>query len=567
MLRSLRFAAFTFAAVMCLVGCHGAPATNALPMPAPLGAGGIASQTQQRFAEVPVTLPVIALPSPAPTPWGDPNFPVYELSSATQSIAGTFGSTALAPVALAPSTRGCALQSDGLHCRIFLRVPAGKNVLYLRTYASTDGTGPPLAQAQSINPVTIKPKRTYAPLTMFLALAYSLTFEVSPTTLTQGTPANVSSVLRAFDASGAIIPSYMAAAADGHGLNVRLRYSGLYSGRAEGYMAPLQIVTFAYDGRLSGKQRFVARDYKGSVVGSQSVTIAAGSTAPGQLFVWNPGTSTFGTPPPSYLTQFDGAANGNVPPLRTCQLSAPVVRVNSDGSFWSGPLVSRFSTTTPARFEEFSSDGERVGVVQLASASAGGTFDAAQNAYMYLGAGGCGRPRQYTVSILSAASGWKKLVRQINLNNFGAACLPGSTAIAVDSSGDIFVPSAKRNILEFGPLESGDAPPVRTLVVPNGLLLEGSTFALDAQGNLFAISNSGALYEFAPKSTTPVALLPGVTMQAIAVDSQDDIYAAISLGYAGYSVEEFLAGASTPTRTISGPATGLTEPVWLGVLP
>jgi hypothetical protein len=562
MRRLLFVALLQVIAATCLAGCHATPEANALPMQAPRVVRSGTSPTPQRFAEVRVTLPVVALPSPAPTPWDNPNFPIYELSSTTRSIAGTFGSTAIEPVALAPTTRGCSPQSDGLHCRVFLRVPIGKNVLYLRTYASTDGTGPPLALAQSINAVTVRRKRTYAPFGMFVGLASSLAFAVSPTTLTQGTPANVSSVLTAFDASGAIIPSYDVEASDGHGLNVRLRYSGAYSGRAEGYMAPLQIVTFAYDGRLSGTQRFVARDSKGSVVGSQRVTIRAGSTAPGQLFVWNPGTSTVGTPPPSYLTQFDAAANGNVPPLRTYQLSAPVVRVNSDGSFWSGPLVSRFSTTTPARFEEFDTDGKRVGVVQLASPSAGGTFDAAQNAYIYEGS--C-PSRHYTLSILSAASGWKTLVRQINLHNFMKAC--GPTSIAVDASGDTFVPSEKGNILEYGSQESGDAPPARTLVIPGGVNYGGSEFALDTQGNLFAVSNSGALFEFAPDSNAPVALLPGVTMRGVAVDSQDDIYGAVFIGYGPSSVEEFQPGASVPVRTIGGSATALTQPLWLAVLP
>ncbi|HEY1653707.1 MAG TPA: hypothetical protein VGF86_01180, partial [Candidatus Tumulicola sp.] len=139
------------AGTLLLAACHGANASNTIPA-APSGAD-IAPVGQARVS---LALPVIVPQQPRPVP----GIADSRLSSATHSVAGTFASREIPPVALSASTPGCVAQSDGLHCMVALNVPVGSAQLNLSTYASANGTGKPLARASEHLTVTTG-SRTY----------------------------------------------------------------------------------------------------------------------------------------------------------------------------------------------------------------------------------------------------------------------------------------------------------------------------------------------------------------------------------------------------------------------
>jgi hypothetical protein len=77
------------------------------------------------------------------------------------------------------------------------------------------------------------------------------------------------------------------------------------------------------------------------------------------------------------------------------------------------------------------------------------------------------------------------------------------------------------------------------------------------------------LIEFVPGATSGNQLLANVPMFAFTVDQRGDIYAAIqgtSSSTAG-AIEVFPAGSSTPSDTIAGLNTGITDGVSQIVLP
>ena len=62
-------------------------------------------------------------------------------------------------------------------------------------------------------------------------------------------------------------------------------------------------------------------------------------------------------------------------------------------------------------------------------------------------------------------------------------------------------------------------------------------------------------------------VLEACGLTGFALDAQGDIYAEVPTSSTAFQIEEFLAGATTPTRIIGGSNTTLTVPAGITVLP
>ena len=133
------------------------------------------------------------------------------------------------------------------------------------------------------------------------------------------------------------------------------------------------------------------------------------------------------------------------------------------------------------------------------------------------------------------------------------------TALAFDSSGDLFVANYRTNeITEFGP---GQTTAMAVLSDPS--LSRPVGLAFDSSGNLFVVDGStDEVTEFGPGQTTAKAVLSGGAFgkfppiaTAIAIDSQDDVFIANFTFGNTDDVTEFAAGSTVATAELGGVST------------
>jgi hypothetical protein len=517
-----------------------------------------------------LTLPVIA---PAHV---IPQLSAPMLSSATQSIAGTFGTRKVGPIALSSQTRGCSVASDGLHCTINVSEPVGKNKLELATFASTDGTGSQLAVSTPLK-VNVYAGLKNAATPVWSGRAATFRIAISTRPLQQGVAATVVVTLFAIDAAGAVIPSTSVLDQTGK----QVYWSGT---AAPPYDTSFQFVNgplgnlpyssenFDYDGRTAETVKVKAIG-AGQVYARATLRVKPGVASPAQIFSWT--GNTIDQTNAAVLLQFGADATGNVAPLRTWQLDAPVVSANADGTFWSGPYTQNGNPTT-SWAQEYNASGALLEQVTPLPASvqfvgSGLAADPNNNLYgvqdsVYDG-DNYGTP---TLTEYSAASSWKKIVRQINLPSVEY----GYSALAFDRRGNVFVGLAAGypggEILEYGPTQSGSAAPTRTIDLPfgGGTANVAQSISVDSTGNLYTYVRGiagvflGQLLEYTPGATTPTyPAYPFGRVNAFALDDQDNAYIEGSLGTTGqYVIEEFAPGSTTAMRTIGGSNTELPVP-------
>lgn len=147
--------------------------------------------------------------------------------------------------------------------------------------------------------------------------------------------------------------------------------------------------------------------------------------------------------------------------------------------------------------------------------------------------------------------------------------------VALDSRANIYALSDTGLVAEFAAGSSGTSTPVATLM--NGIFAYGKALALDGNGNIYVAKNAGnasGVVEFAAGSKAgaqPVATITGAATglsapMAIAVDSKGMIYVSNNVGHG--KVLEFAAGSNgnvSPVATIAGDATGLNGPLGFAV--
>jgi hypothetical protein len=545
-------------------------------VPALQAAHSMLQRSPNAVGTVSVTLPVIVAPNTVPTPppgesGGD------ALSSATQSIAGTFGSEKLKAIALTATTKGCQPESDGLHCRITLRIHPGAHVLNLTTYASLDGSGEPLAVDNSYYPVTIVAGKNTPILGDFYGYAKSFTTTISPAAVTQGFPANVTASLWGVDAAGKIIPEPAVYGTNGKVVTTkRAVKSGPYAAKDIhiGYATnAIFSDVLAYDGRLSGSETFLfpgSRENAGVTYGSATLTMNPGSPGVAQIAVWpfGPSATRLGT-----LALFSAGANGNAPPWRTYIMEGPPISMDVTGAFWAGPFTTDQQATGKTWIARYDNSGAALANVKPSSGLSfvGAATDSKQNLFAVQGTlkrrgnqGYICPADEPELAMYSASSGYTNVVRAVDLQS--AQC-PAS--VTVDRKGNTYVTRPYGVVDEYAPNVNGDAPPIRSFT--------GSTrsMATDSAGDVYQAGNYSqsnpscinCLRKFAPGSNTPVYILPTVYPVAIAIDAHDNLYVLEEQGEfePNYSIAVYPPGATTPTRTIAGPNTGLVQPEFIAV--
>ena len=473
------------------------------------------------------------------------------LSSATQSVAGSVGSANFGPIALSPSTPGCATVKGGLQCTIVVSAPVGTNEsVQVRSYASSAITRDPLASGGTTANVFANQNNYLSPLG-FNGLAYHLGVELQDGRLQFGRWARSPLVAYGIDAAHEVIPSVSVLSHAGSPISVQVQATGFQAkrfqiesgyiccgpipaGYSEQYKGPLN---FVYNGRGTGSETFSIAASGFTTNRKQTVTVAAGNTDPATIIAPSfPFIDSYGYEYNTYtaaMNQFASDANGNVAPLRSMLYSNAFgsmlcVCEDSTGDYWVGDT-------------QYSNAGEPLGSISIS-----GRFMAIDSHGNYYAQSPSCSMLEY-----SAGFGTRPAIRQINNCPW---------AIAVDAPGNVYMAIENGpDILEFSPSSgSGNVSPSRVMTQGSG-----SNFLVvdvDAAGNVYGLLQTSdptaplQLWEFAPGATTGTHLLQGVPLSGFAVDDAGDIYAAVT-GASLNAVEEFAPGSSTPERIINGSLT------------
>ncbi|HTA40451.1 MAG TPA: hypothetical protein VK760_15305 [Candidatus Acidoferrales bacterium] len=523
-------------AVLLLAGCRGASGANAVP------ASFTAVQAAKGQAQVLLTLPVIIPARPAPVA----GLAATRLSSATQLVAGTFGSAGVGPIALTRLTPGCRVLSDGLHCKVKIELPVGTNELHLTTYSSSIIFGAPLARASGTFHIVAGRLNRVTP-DNWTGLAATFKLAVSKKNFRQGVPSSTTISFYGIDAAGAIIPSNVVDGPAGSAVEAELRLVGDYPRTITlPENAPFTQTTFTYDGRLAGSTsvRAIPIDANArNAFATSKLRFQPGAVGAGQLFVYGDGDGEG-----SRLVEWALGVSGNAPPLRTYALSAGPIWADASGDFWAGP----FSSGGQSWFEKYDANG--AGFVRIASDSGveivTGALDRQENVYA---AELDTRSYRCYMHVYSAASAWKTQ----RLFYIGSSC---PSKVAADSSGNVYVaaPAGQSVISEYGPTAEGeDAMPIRTFAIPPDPVIG---FAVDSTGAIY-LQSFATLLRYEPGSSAALQALPGRVIGRFALDPNDNVYIS-SYGI----IYEFAPRTTTAIRTVSiiGSATGLVEGIAVG---
>jgi hypothetical protein len=540
---------FSIAAALLLAACHASSGSNAV---LPASSSIVGASAPKDRARVLLTLAVIAPPRPDPVP----GIVSTRLSSATQSVAGTFGRSKVGPVALDAGTAGCTTQTDGLHCTVAMNVPLGTNQLDLSTFASRDGTGKPLATA-SEQLTVVAGSQNYATPKAWTAIAATYRLGFTKKIFKQGVPASTTISFLGIDAGGAIIPSNDISGSTGKAIKAQLQFAGNYPHTiALPENLPFTSATFAYDGRLSGTTVVTAipvAPKAKTVYASAKMVQQQGSTENGQLYVYG-STTAYGS---GELVQFAAGASGaGAVPLRTYQMNGAPLWADTGGKFWALFDEGLGPYKPPNWMEEFDSTGRGLARVD----SPGNDFpfiiaavDPKRNIYAAEGQRNesyppCDLIAYMQVTVYAAARGWKPA----GTLTLDSGC---PRALAADSAGNLYIAysdeyysgsGGSASIMEYS-TGSGSSLK-RSISVPYGRV---GGLDVDSHGNIF-VSTSDRLYEYSRKSRTPSEILPNITIGAFTLDAHDNLYVV-----SGGSIQEYAPGASTPIRTIPVSVTGL----------
>jgi hypothetical protein len=552
------------AATLLAAGCSHSPGAAALPnIEVQEGVGHPAVGV----GDVVVKLPPVVPASPQPG--------IFKrgLSPSTLSLSWSFASSKLRRIALNPQTQGCTTIASGLTCTLVLAVPAGKGMLSLQTYATANGSGKPLATASEAATVFAGQKNIVAP-PKFLGLATRFILSITPSSLTQGVPADVAIALDGIDASGAVVPSPAVLGPDGKPVRWVAQAQGPYAASLFPVLgiphAAFTPVTLSYDGRLAGVERIILSAARGKAsYPSGSISIAAGPTAPASIFVWNGFQNSYNpVSPPSALEQFSASASGNAAPLRTYQLGGPALLAESDGSFWSGPIGLQSGSAVTNWIEQYLVNGKGVARLKPVPGRVFGSvaFDIKQNLYAaeaIVKPGLCYNTG--TIDVYSAASSWTKLTRQLDVSFGYSLC---TAPLAADSSGNVFIVDENGNrprIDEYAAGYSGKVKPSQVFTL--GYNQTVRAMVTDSNGNLFAVVD-GQVLELSSSSLPASHPFAITNASGVAMDAQNTLYVTTyAFGSTPASIAEYPRGASTPALMIAGPSTGLTSPSGIAVVP
>lgn len=466
-------------------------------------------------------------------------------SPASFSLSQQGGGTVVGTIG-APASP-CTASSSVPAYSVSLATTPGTHVFTISTYASGNGSGTPLSSVAVVG--TIPPNTTVTLHATLATPVASINVTVVPAALELGSTASVAVIVNAVDTAGETIvgPGPYRNAAGGN-VTIALSDSDT-SGNTKlsttSVTHPGTTVNLSYNGSYAATSAKVTAAASGFAPSSATVQFAcAGAPSTSDLFVLNE----------AEVVRYATTASGDEPaPAGTLTIPlSNAVGPNVGLGFAVDPngltyIVGTYLTTGQNWVATYcpGADGSlpayRVFTPETLIPKfvpSGFALDASRNVYaVSVPAGGFqGGPTPGPSSLLEYPAG------------AGAPGTPGSPApavapsravsgagtqmfmpggLAIDSAGAAYV-GDQAQINVFGPTQSGNTAPERTLANTAGGLLEALDVALDAAGNVYVLydaDNQTALGRTKP--------------------------------YGDPAVAEYAPGAATPSRVISGPATTL----------
>ena len=497
------------------VSCGGGSGTSSGPPPVPT-----ASPVPTGTERITITIPPKTSSSVARAP--------RYISPSTQSISVTLPGGATTTVALTPTNPQCRNQGTSVVCTADVQVPVGTTTVVVSTFASTDGSGTPLAKAAVS--ITVVAGTVQAVNVTLNGVVASLFLSVAPTTLTNGEPFTASVTVGAKDAAGnTIVGPEPYADVNGNPISITLTdgdTSGATMLSQASVTAPTASVTLNYNGATTS-----------------NFTVSA--SAPGVSAVSVPIVVKTNAPQTVYLAQATFAACG------PAQLAVNGYHVLSGGGVGSETSSLQLSDIPSA----LSLDRVADGFVLVG-----------QSIVRFpLGASGSAQP---SATIAGPLTG---LVRPVQ--------------IAAEGAGAVWVADPGENppaLVRFAAGANGNVAPLQKVIsivgMPPSLTFEGATVAVDSHDNVYTIvgqssGTSARVYAFAPTANgaaQPVASYPldRGSASIVAVDQRTDtVYLSGANVYAGgspsppapgavpidiYGLVAYPPGASSPSRVLYG---------------
>jgi hypothetical protein len=447
-------------------------------------------------------------------------------------------------------------------------VPSGANVgVQVKTYGNISGKGSPLAIGLLYTPIGAGSQTNVAPV--MRGAAKKLAIFAPDRAFTTGLWVNEPMIAAGVDVLGETIPSIAVVELSGVPLpTVSVRYAGFRSGRLsyENRYDDTNTTQFPCCGTLPAS--FV---YNGKRKGSETFTLAA-TGFPEATLVMNtePENQSLATllvangyaddeAPDQTLEMFSETASGDAPPARAFipKTSASVYGEDAQGNFWSGGT-------------HYSNLGHVLGTVEMEEGAQAEARDAAGNIYA-LGLDGC-TAYEYQAN----RYGSQNPIREID-DACGTPPPAGefNSRMTVDAAGDVFV-AVKVEVVSDAPTvrefatgsASGAVAPTRTVTLPPGTSGDYPyvlpSIDADAAGNVYVLGwmafDEGNVYEISPGQTNATLALTAIDASQIAVDDAGDIFAwNSSVETVPSQINFYQAGSTTPSRTLTGSKTGLTD--------
>lgn len=455
-------------------------------------------------------------------------------SSNSLSFAQTGGPTTIA--AIGPTSPNCTTDGSGKRtCSVTVSATAGQNETFaIKTFASTDGTGPPLSAAMLV--ATIVPLKLNTISATLNGVVASITVSTGVTTLDYGVTGSTSVIVNALDASGNIIvgPGTYGDA-NGNPITIALADSDTTHSATLStavVAAPGTAVTLNYNGGPTVKA-MITGSAAGATPGSASVAFACAPTpATSALYASNfvsPGTGTVTYGVSRYSPTASGTNPAKAGGYSIPDSFFPSLTIDTSGSTY----VSMYDSTgkveaigtycpdadgTPPPIRSLVTKNPFEGQIALDSARNEYAVDGGARLDEYpAGAGVVGFPTTSTLAV--------NPIRSITGSNTG---MYFPTGLAVEADGTAFVGNYGQ-ITAYAATASGNAAPERTIVNTASGLIGALDTAVDSSGNVYV------LY-FADNQTAATDL---------------------TNPYGSYAVAEYAPNATTPSRVISGPATQL----------
>jgi len=155
--------------------------------------------------------------------------------------------------------------------------------------------------------------------------------------------------------------------------------------------------------------------------------------------------------------------------------------------------------------------------------------------------------------------------------NFPLTLTSALVSMAADPIGNVYISQQNGTLTEYPATATSGTTNTPSLTLSLSSFVSMTT---DASANLFAATAGGTVYEFLSGFTTSTPAktftisATTANVLSLAVDPSDNVYIlGTAVSASAYSVFEFPAagGTESPTRTISGTATGFTTPSYIAV--